>query len=190
MIPLAGHNGNPDLTLPASSELIAAAKREMISAPVNDSAMTTRLIGRLDTLREFTEGLTRGIEQFTMLNASELQVLNAISNDVSHPRHIGRRVGMEKEVVTACLLVLEEKGFIAVVERIGDRIIDVVISDQGHAALAQAEAVKFRSLDALLKQSPNKDVNQLLQILDEATLLATRIALQLAGSDEQAPFAS
>lgn len=164
-------------------ELVAAAKREMVSSPINDSATTSRLIERLNTLRDFAEGMSRGIEQFTYLKSSELQVLTTIAKDVSHPRHIGRRIGMDTDVVTQILLALEEKGFIFVSERIGSRIIDATITDAGHAALSQSEAVQFRSLDAMLKQAAPSDANRLLDLLDEATELATKIAVSLASVD-------
>lgn len=164
-------------------ELVAAAKREMVSSPVNDSATTARLVEQLNTLRDFAEGMSRGIEQFTYLKASELQVLSAISKDITHPRHIGRRIGMDTEVVTKILLALEEKRFIYVSERIGERIIDATITDTGHGAIAQAEAVQFRSLDAMIKQAATSDTQRLLALLDEATALATKIAVSLASVD-------
>lgn len=164
-------------------ELVAAAKREMVSSPVNDSATTARLVEQLNTLRDFAEGMSRGIEQFTYLKASELQVLSAISKDITHPRHIGRRIGMDTEVVTKILLALEEKHFIYVSERIGERIIDATITDTGHGAIAQAEAVQFRSLDAMIKQAATSDTQRLLALLDEATALATKIAVSLASVD-------
>lgn len=171
--------GSSDLTLLDNAELVAAARREMISAPVNDSALTARFIERLNVLRSFAEGMNRGMEQFTYLKASEHLVLSTVAKDVSHPRHIGRRIGMEKDAVTVILLSLEEKGFVFVSERIGDRIIDVTITDTGHAALSQVEAVQFRSMDAILQQAPSSDVERLLSLLDEATELAQKLAISL-----------
>jgi DNA-binding MarR family transcriptional regulator len=171
--------GSTDLAVLDNRELIAAAKREMATAPVNDSALTSKFIEKLNTLRDFAEGMNRGIEQFTYLKSSEHLVLTTIAKDISHPRHIGRRIGMEKDAVSVILQALEEKGFVHVAERIGDRIIDVTITDNGHAALAQTEAVQFRSMDAILQQAPARDVQRLLSLLDEATSLASSLAVSI-----------
>ncbi|MFD2840435.1 hypothetical protein ACFSYH_07590 [Populibacterium corticicola] len=168
--------GIAEITLSDNRELISAARRELATTTVNDTETTARFVTQLGALRDFAEGMSRGIEQFTYLKTSEHAVLSTVAKDISHPRHIGRRVGMDREVVHTILIALEERGFVYVSERIGDRIIDVTVTDNGHAALAQTEAVQFRSLDALLQQAPRQDVQRLLYLLDEATELATRLA--------------
>lgn len=189
------HTLGTQQTLPASTteisvrdaqSLIAQARMEMATAPINDTEKTAHFIKRINQMHAMAEGLARGIEQFTYLKSVEHQVLRAVQKEVSHPRHIGRRVGMDTEATSIIVEKLESKGYVHVAERIGQRIIDVVITDAGTAALAQAEAVQFRSVDALLQQASDQDVQRLMELLDESSQLVTRLALSLASGTTHA----
>gem|GEM_PF-4364893 len=125
------HTLGTQQTLPASTteisvrdaqSLIAQARMEMATAPINDTEKTAHFIKRINQMHAMAEGLARGIEQFTYLKSVEHQVLRAVQKEVSHPRHIGRRVGMDTEATSIIVEKLESKGYVHVAERIGQRI--------------------------------------------------------------------
>lgn len=175
-----------EISIRDAETLIAQARMEMATAPINDTEQTAAFIKRINQMHAMAEGLARGIEQFTYLKSVEHQVLQAVQKEVSHPRHIGRRVGLDTEATSVVLEKLEAKGYVHVAERIGQRIIDVVLTDAGVAALAQAEAVQFRSVDALLQQASDVDVRRLMELLDESSQIVTRLALSLASGTAHA----
>ncbi|WP_029068065.1 MarR family winged helix-turn-helix transcriptional regulator [Jonesia quinghaiensis] len=164
------------------ADLELAARHELISVPVADTATTAAIMDRIERLRNLSDGLMKGIEKFTALTVTDVIVLKTILAGVSHPRHIGRKVGMDTD--TTCVLVesLVERGLVYIEERIGDRIIDVQLSDAGHAALNQAEAVQFRAVDALLQQASPTEVQDLFELLDAAATRATVLVASVTRS--------
>jgi|GEM_PF-6665747 len=163
-------------------DLIAAARHEIASVPVGDSATTTAFIERFELFHKLTQGLNQGLENFTSLKTSHHLVLQALANELSHPRHIARRIGMDTAAVEVTLGHLADKGLVIVGERSGGRIVEAALTEPGRAALSQAEAVQFRALDAMLQQIPRADVERLLEILDEASAITTRLVASLAES--------
>lgn len=161
-------------------ELELAARHELISTPVSDTATTAAIMDRIERLRQLSDGLMKGVEQFTSLKLSDVLILRAMLAGVSHPRHIGRRVGLDTDAVCVIIDNLIDRGFVYVEERVGERIIDVQLTDAGHAALNQAEAVQFRAVDALLQQASPREVTELFELLDAAANRATTLVASLA----------
>ncbi|WP_435298858.1 MarR family winged helix-turn-helix transcriptional regulator [Timonella sp. A28] len=167
------------LTTPSEQSLVEAARRELAEVPVNDSVTTAEFMERLDSLRTIADGLNRGIQHFTDLKTSHHNLMQVLAQDISHPRHIARRIDMDPDAVSVMLENLDEKGYVHITERIGDRIIDASLTDAGYAALSQAEAIQFRALDALLQQAPKHEVERLNGLLEEATHIAQGIVSSL-----------
>lgn len=167
-----------------TTELVRARQRELATLPTSNSVNTTvEILGRIDTLRALSAGIVHGVEQFTSLKLSHFHVLQALENDITHPRHIGRRIGLEAKAVTLTLETLEVKGLVYVAERMDDRIIEAGLTEAGYAALGQAEAVQIRAMDTLLHQASHQEVTQLLHLLDQAAVHAQTIMNTISTSD-------
>ena len=167
-----------------TTELVRARRRDLATLPTSNSVNTTvEILGRIDTLRALSDGIVHGVEQFTSLKRSHFQVLQALENDITHPRHIGRRIGMEAKAVSLTLEALEVKGLVYIAERINDRIIEAGLTEAGHAALGQAEAVQIRAMDTLLHQATHQEVMQLLHLLDQAAVHAQTIMNTISTND-------
>ncbi|XBH21308.1 MarR family winged helix-turn-helix transcriptional regulator [Jonesiaceae bacterium BS-20] len=153
-----------------------AQRRDLAAIPTtNNVNNTVDILNRIDQLRALSDGIMHGVEQFTSLKLSHFQILQALENDVTHPRHIGRRIGLDAKVVTLTLETLEVKGLVYIAERIGERVIEAGLTEAGYAALGQAEAVKFRAMDALLHHSSEAETQQLLHLLNQAVIHAQQI---------------
>ena len=166
------------------TELVKASQRELATVPVaaNVSA-TIEILTRIESLQALSHGIARGVEQFTSLKPVHFRVLQALNNDITHPRHIGRRLGMDAGAITLTLEILETKGLVFIAERIGDRVIEAGLTEAGHAALSQAEAVQLRAIDALLARSETQDAAQLLSLLEQAQALAQSIMNTIATTE-------
>lgn len=159
-----------------TTALVMAGKRELTTIPTTENVnITVEILNRIDQLRALSDGVMHGVEQFTSLKLSHFQILQALENDITHPRHIGRRIGLDAKAVTLTLETLEVKGLVYIAERIGDRVIEAGLTEAGHAVLGQAEAVKFRAMDALLHRSSEEETKQLLHLLDQAAIHAQQI---------------
>ncbi|WP_019147410.1 MarR family winged helix-turn-helix transcriptional regulator [Timonella senegalensis] len=164
-----------ELRLLPEKDLVAVARQEIASVPVNDSATTAAFIERFERIRLVLDGLNHGLEQFTSIKTSQHLVLQALSRGVTHPRHIGKQIGMDVAAVQVTVEKLEEKGLVSIDERQGSRIIEVTLTHAGEAALSQAEAVQFRALDAILQQISTEDLERLITLLDEADSITSRL---------------
>jgi DNA-binding MarR family transcriptional regulator len=161
---------------PASStDLALRARQELAALPVGDVATTVAILERMNRLRAFGDQLQRGMEAITSLRTSQFLILKAIEGGVVHPRHIGRKVGMDTGAVELTLGTLEEKGLAATFLDPSGRMVEANLTDGGRAVLTQAEAMEFRATDALLQQSRPDEVAELLDLLDRAAEQVGRI---------------
>ncbi|WP_313279526.1 hypothetical protein [Timonella senegalensis] len=164
-----------ELQLLSEKDLVAVARQEIASVPVNDSATTAAFIERFERIRLVLDGLNHGLEQFTSIKTSQHLVLQALSRGVTHPRHIGKQIGMDVAAVQVTVEKLAEKGLVSIDEQQGSRIIEATLTHTGEAALSQAEAVQFRALDAILQQISPEDLERLITLLDEADSITSRL---------------
>lgn len=161
---------------PASgTDLALRARRELAALPVGDVATTVAILERMNRLRAFGDQLQRGMESITSLRTSQFLILKAIEEGVVHPRHIGRKVGMDTGAVEITLDALTEKGLTATILDPGGRMVEASITDGGRAVLTQAEAMEFRATDALLQQSRPDEIAELLDLLDRAAAQVGRM---------------
>lgn len=174
-----------------TTELVRARQRALATLPTSNSVNTTiEILDRIETLRALSEGIIHGVEQFTSLKVSQFHILQALEHDITHPRHIGRRIGMEAKAVALTLESLEIKGLVYISERIGDRIIEAGLTEAGYAALGQAEGVQIRAMDTLLHQATHQEVTQLLDLLDQAAVHARTIMNTISTSNFVVPHSN
>jgi DNA-binding MarR family transcriptional regulator len=151
-----------------STDLAVAARRELVSAPVGDLNATVEVLERLNKLQVLGGFLQRGMEAVTSLRSSQFMILAAIEAGIHHPRHIGRKIGMETKPVEQTLAALREKGLVMTSTDRGKRVVSVTLTDAGHAILTQAQAIQIRATDALLQHADPADVSEVLDLLDRA----------------------
>ena len=170
----SGAGGTP----PSRSELALRARHELAALPVGDVAATVAILERMNRLRAFGDQLQRGMESITSLRTSQFLILKAIEAEVVHPRHVGRKVGMDTGAVEHTLGTLAEKGLVMTVLDPHGRLVEARLTDGGRAVLTQAEAMEFRATDALLQQSRPEEIAELLDLLDRA---ADQVGRMMAG---------
>lgn len=149
------------------AELAVLARRELVSTPVGDLDTAVEVLERLNKLQVLGTFLQRGMEAMTSLRSSQFMILKAIESEVDHPRHIGRKVGMETGAVELTLVSLREKGLVTT-RSDRDHIVGSALTDPGRAILTQAEAMQIRATDALLQRADPADVAEVLDLLDRA----------------------
>lgn len=154
------------LTTTTRTDLALRARHELAALPVGDVASTVAILERMNRLRAFSDQLQRGMEAITSLRTSQFLILKAVEVGVVHPRHIGRKVGMDTGAVELTLGTLTDKGLVVTVLDSGGRMVEAALTDGGRAVLTQAEAMEFRATDAILQQSSPQDVADLLDLLD------------------------
>lgn len=182
--PTAASPSDPaDAPVVTGAELAVLARRELVSTPVGDLDTAVEVLERLNKLQVLGTFLQRGMEAMTSLRSSQFMILKAIEGDIDHPRHIGRKVGMETGAVELTLLSLREKGLVTTRSDRG-HVVGSALSDAGRAILTQAEAVQIRATDALLQQAEPSDVAEVLDLLDKAVdRVHTIIGLRDADED-------
>lgn len=177
---LPGFPGSPDAT---GAELAVLARRELVSTPVGDLDTAVEVLERLNKLQVLGAFLQRGMEAMTSLRSSQFLILKAIECEVDHPRHIGRKVGMETGAVELTLVSLREKGLVTTRSDRG-HVVASALTDTGRAILTQAEAMQIRATDALLQRAEPSDVAEVLDLLDRAVeSVHTIIGLRDADED-------
>lgn len=159
----------------STTDLALRARQELAALPVGDVASTVAILERMNRLRAFGDQLQRGMEAITSLRTSQFLILKAIEAEVVHPRHIGRKVGMETGAVEHTLGTLTEKGLATATLDQNGRMVEARLTDGGRAVLTQAEAMEFRATDALLQQSRPEEIAELLDLLDRAADQVGRI---------------
>lgn len=159
----------------STTDLALRARQELAALPVGDVASTVAILERMNRLRAFGDQLQRGMEAITSLRTSQFLILKAIESEVVHPRHIGRKVGMETGAVEHTLGTLAEKGLATTALDQNGRMVEARLTDGGRAVLTQAEAMEFRATDALLQQSRPEEIAELLDLLDRAADQVGRI---------------
>ena len=149
------------------AELAVIARRELVSTPVGDLDTAVEVLERLNKLQVLGTFLQRGMEAMTSLRSSQFMILKAIECEVDHPRHIGRKVGMETGAVELTLVSLREKGLVTTRSDRG-HVVAAALTDTGRAILTQAEAMQIRATDALLQRAEPSEVAEVLDLLDRA----------------------
>ncbi|WPF82257.1 MarR family winged helix-turn-helix transcriptional regulator [Sanguibacter sp. 4.1] len=162
--PAGGGSTSPAVT---GAELAVIARRELVSTPVGDLDTAVEVLERLNKLQVLGTFLQRGMEAMTSLRSSQFMILKAIECEVDHPRHIGRKVGMETGAVELTLVSLREKGLVTTRSDRG-HVVAAALTDTGRAILTQAEAMQIRATDALLQRAEPSEVAEVLDLLDRA----------------------
>lgn len=162
--PAGGGSTGPAVT---GAELAVIARRELVSTPVGDLDTAVEVLERLNKLQVLGTFLQRGMEAMTSLRSSQFMILKAIECEVDHPRHIGRKVGMETGAVELTLVSLREKGLVTTRSDRG-HVVAAALTDTGRAILTQAEAMQIRATDALLQRAEPSEVAEVLDLLDRA----------------------
>lgn len=162
--PAGGGSAGPAVT---GAELAVIARRELVSTPVGDLDTAVEVLERLNKLQVLGTFLQRGMEAMTSLRSSQFMILKAIECEVDHPRHIGRKVGMETGAVELTLVSLREKGLVTTRSDRG-HVVAAALTDTGRAILTQAEAMQIRATDALLQRAEPSEVAEVLDLLDRA----------------------
>jgi len=162
--PAGGGSTSPAVT---GAELAVIARRELVSTPVGDLDTAVEVLERLNKLQVLGTFLQRGMEAMTSLRSSQFMILKAIECEVDHPRHIGRKVGMETGAVELTLASLREKGLVTTRSDRG-HVVAAALTDTGRAILTQAEAMQIRATDALLQRAEPSEVAEVLDLLDRA----------------------
>ena len=162
--PVGGGSAGPAVT---GADLAVIARRELVSTPVGDLDTAVEVLERLNKLQVLGTFLQRGMEAMTSLRSSQFMILKAIECEVDHPRHIGRKVGMETGAVELTLVSLREKGLVTTRSDRG-HVVAAALTDTGRAILTQAEAMQIRATDALLQRAEPSEVAEVLDLLDRA----------------------
>jgi len=161
---VGGGSAGPAVT---GADLAVIARRELVSTPVGDLDTAVEVLERLNKLQVLGTFLQRGMEAMTSLRSSQFMILKAIECEVDHPRHIGRKVGMETGAVELTLVSLREKGLVTTRSDRG-HVVATALTDTGRAILTQAEAMQIRATDALLQRAEPSEVAEVLDLLDRA----------------------
>ena len=145
-------------------------------AAPSDLSLTFDVLDRVERLQELGESLMRTLEDESGLRRSEFMVLRAIAGGESHPRRIGRAVGLATEAAVATAHSLAASGLV-VIQHDGGAPAALELTDDGRAVLTQAEAVQIRVTDAALAHIGPENAARALSVLD--TMI-----------DSMAPFAA
>lgn len=135
-----------------------------ISAP-GDFALTLQLLDRIERLQQLSEGMVRKIEQESGLRRSEFMLLRALEGGESHPRRVGRAVGLQTEAVLATAEALASSGLLSM-EHTPDGAVALILTDAGRSVLTQAEAVQIRATDAAIQHVGPEGAQRAITVLD------------------------
>ncbi len=152
-----------------------------ISAP-GDFALTLQLLDRIEQLQQLSESMVRMVEAESGLRRSEFMVLRALEGRESHPRRIGRLVGLQTEAVLATAQSLATSGLLSV-EHTKDGAVALILTAAGRSILSQAEAVQIRATDAAIQHVGPAGAQRAITVLD--SLIAAMAPV--AGNELQVP---
>lgn len=150
-----------------SPDQIRAEMREqpVISAP-GDFAVTLQLLDRVERLQQLGESMVRMVEAESGLRRSEFMVLRALDNGESHPRRVGRAVGLQTDAVLTTAESLASNGLLGVNHDDSGRTVELFLTDSGRSLLSQAEAVQIRATDAAIQHVGPAGAARAIGVLD------------------------
>lgn len=137
----------------------------VISAP-GDFAVTLELLDRVERLQQLGESLVRMVEAESGLRRSEFMVLRALDNGESHPRRVGRAVGLQTDAVLTTAESLASSGLLGINLDDDGRAVALVLTDSGRSILSQAEAVQIRATDAAIQHVGPEGAARAITVLD------------------------
>lgn len=150
-----------------SPDQIRAELREqpVISAP-GDFAVTLQLLDRVERLQQLGESMVRMVEAESGLRRSEFMVLRALDDGESHPRRVGRAVGLQTDAVLTTAESLASNGLLGINHDDDGRAVELFLTDSGRSLLSQAEAVQIRATDAAIQHVGPQGAARAIGVLD------------------------
>lgn len=155
----------PAPILSRDTVLDRASDMAPISAP-GDFTLTLDLLDRIEQLQSLGESLVRMIEQESGLRRSEFTVLRTVAGGETHPRRVGRAVGLHTDAVLATAESLASNGLLGIRSDDDSRPVELVLTDSGRLILTQAEAVQIRATDAAVQHIGPDGAAHAIAVLD------------------------
>ncbi|MPV37406.1 hypothetical protein [Georgenia subflava] len=141
--------------------------------PRSDLAETLELVDEMTAMTRSHEHVFGAIERLTGVRHGELQALGAVADGADHPRSVARSTGQTEAAAAATVEGLVARGLLgrhhdARAPRSGEPAL-VHVSESGTVLIHQAEALRYRLVDAVIDSLDESEAVEFRGAVERAT---------------------